>query len=46
MATRPYWNELVTCPILWYILMPNWSRWRVISPRHYYEPDLLCAFIS
>jgi len=28
MATRPYWNEMVTCPILWYIRIPNWSRWR------------------
>jgi len=35
MATRPYWNELVTCSILWYIRMPNWSRWSVIAPCHY-----------
>jgi len=33
--TCPYRNELVTCSILWYIRMPNWSRRRVIAPCHY-----------
>ena len=44
--TCPYCIELVTCSLLWYIRMPNWSRWRVMVPHHYSECDILFAFSS